>query len=1047
MAINYTQAFNAGEISRKMDGRNDLEVYKTGCRDLDNFIVLPQGGVERRAGTEFVQFAGSGNTPDGTNPARMIEFDFSSDIRFVIELGTSYAKVHYEDATGTNFSVDVIGTVPAYTTTELRQVQFNRKYDTLILTCPTKETQVLKRTTITPTFSIEPISYIYPPLQEVNITSTTIDPSLPSPNIYSGTTTLTASSAIFEKGHEGSFWAIDHIRAADKKEIADTRTANGEDAASEPLDVSFSNWSFETDGNWEASVVIQRRIDGGSWLDYVVIGDTRGGVQRNFKYASTFAETGNTELRVKWILQTSTQDFQFSIEADNIYHKGLVTISSVVGAGVVINSAVLSSNVVTIDTATAHGLSTGDYVLISGLSFTPTANPNIEAQITVVDADTFEYALIAADQTFTPSASSVIEITSRATATVVSMIQGGNFSDPNNPTVPQDPDPTLFWAEAAFSAYRGFCPASEFFENRLWLAGSKDQPADIFASALNDNFNFLAGELSTDAIKRTVDSPEEPKWLESKRYLFLGTSGTAISIRSADRDSLITKNNITTLVENAYGSAALQAEVANDVIVYVQRDGLKVRELVYSQGEDTFVGNDLNLISEDITDSGIVEMFIQKQPNQFIWCIKENGDACLLTYERGQDVRGWARIDTDGKYYSAASIHNGGEDTVWACVERNGKYCIEKFHPRKDLDWYVDSGKRLEGGAGKSISSSTITGDILVTSNSHGFSNSDVVKLDGTISNQLNKAAFKVSDSTTNTFKLKTIDESAYIKYNTPNQIIAEGTGIYAGTWELVDLGIQTWQEIVMGNPVGDVVTYRSYKWVLKDSAEDSEIVLFTDDGQNYRWELIEGQTGNQYTLSSAILNPANRVNIPWWEEPLGSTVLSGYNFSFGDGATVQLAYNEITGLDHIEGKKVQVIGDGSFVEEATVASNKITTTDYYNTLLVGLPYTSTLRPMPIEPALYQKLSQSRVKAVAKIIVRFFKTKGAKVGEAGRQLTTFPVADTQDPSGQVIDLKTGQQRFFVGSDYEREKLIEVRQDLPYPMTVLSIATHVNAEGA
>jgi len=101
---------------------------------------------------------------------------------------------------------------------------------------------------------------------------------------------------------------------------------------------------------------------------------------------------------------------------------------------------------------------------------------------------------------------------------------------------------------------------------------------------------------------------------------------------------------------------------------------------------------------------------------------------------------------------------------------------------------------------------------------------------------------------------------------------------------------------------------------------------------------------------------------------------------------------------------------------------------------------------MPIEPSLYQKLSQSRVKAVSKIIVRFFKTKGAKVGEAGRQLTTFPVADTQDSSGQPIELKTGQQRFFVGSDYEREKLIEVRQDLPYPMTVLSIASHVNAEG-
>ena len=958
MAINYTQAFNAGEVSRKMDGRSDLEIYKTGCRDLDNFFVLPQGGVERRAGTEFVQFAGT----DGTNPARMIEFDFSSDIRFVIELGTSYAKVHYEDANGVDQVVDVTGTVPAYTTTELRQIQFNRKYDTLILTCPTKETQVLKRATITPTFTIENISFVYPPLQEKNITSTTIDVStLNSGNQYSGVVTLTPSSEIFFAGHVNSHWAIDHIRAADKKEISDTRTVNGEDANSSSLDVSFSNWSFETDDTWNGSVVIQRQINGGGYNNYIVIGDTSTGVSRNFKYASDTPEGANTELRVKWILATPAGSFKFSLEADNIYHKGLVKITAV----------------------------------------DESANPNT------------------------------------ATATIVSQIQGGQA----------DPDATLHWSEGAFSTYRGFCPASEFFENRLWLAGSKDQPADIFASVFGEIFNFLSGTLSTDAIKRTIDSPEEPKWLESKRYLFLGTSGTAVSIRSADRDSLITQNNITTLVENAYGSAALQAEVANDVIVYVQRDGLKVRELVYSQGEDTFVGNDLNLISEDITDSGIVEMFVQKQPNQFIWCIKENGDACVLTYERGQNVRGWARIDTDGEYYSAASIHNGGEDTVWACVKRDSKYCIEKFHPRQDLDWYVDSGKRLDSGTAKSISSSDITTDIVITSNSHGFSNGDFVELSGTISSQLNKTPYRVSDSTTNTFKIKTTDDSAYIRYNTAQNIIADGSSIYSGTWELVDLGEATWQKQVEGVNVGDPVTYRDYKWVLKDSAEGSEIILSTSDGQNYQWDLLEGETGNQYTLSSSVLNPLNRINVPWWEESLGSTVLNGYNFSFGSGATVQAVYNEVTGLNHLEGKTVQVVGDGSFIEEATVSSNKITTNEYYSTLLVGLPYTSTLRPMPIEPNLVNKLSQSRVKAVAKIIVRFFKTKGAKVGEAGRQLTTFPVADTQDPSGQVIDLKTGQQRFFVGSDYEREKLIEVRQDLPYPMTVLSIATHVNAEGA
>jgi hypothetical protein len=216
MAINYTQAFNVGEVSRKVDGLSNLDIYKIGCRDLDNFYVLPQGGVERRAGTEFVQLAGS----DGTNPARIIEFDFSSDIRFVIELGTDYAKVHYTDDSGVDQVVTVTETNNInYTTTELRQIQFTRRYDTLILTCPTKETMIFTRDTVTPTFSIKNIEFVYPPTMEKNVSTVAINPSAPT-DVYTGTTNLVASNgAIFYEGHVNSNWAIDYIRATDKKEI------------------------------------------------------------------------------------------------------------------------------------------------------------------------------------------------------------------------------------------------------------------------------------------------------------------------------------------------------------------------------------------------------------------------------------------------------------------------------------------------------------------------------------------------------------------------------------------------------------------------------------------------------------------------------------------------------------------------------------------------------------------------------------------------------------------------------------------------------------
>ena len=57
------------------------------------------------------------------------------------------------------------------------------------------------------------------------------------------------------------------------------------------------------------------------------------------------------------------------------------------------------------------------------------------------------------------------------------------------------------------------------------------------------------------------------------------------------------------------------------------------------------------------------------------------------------------------------------------------------------------------------------------------------------------------------------------------------------------------------------------------------------------------------------------------------------------------------------------------------------------------------------------------------------------------------VTSPTDKVGQVVALTTNSIRFFVGSDYEREKLIEVKQDLPYPMTVLSIATNIDVEGS
>lgn len=78
--------FRAGEISPRLEGRIDLDKYNEGAQTLQNMIVFPQGGVTRRPGTFFAGAA------KGGGKVRLINFEFSDEQAYVIELGADYMR-------------------------------------------------------------------------------------------------------------------------------------------------------------------------------------------------------------------------------------------------------------------------------------------------------------------------------------------------------------------------------------------------------------------------------------------------------------------------------------------------------------------------------------------------------------------------------------------------------------------------------------------------------------------------------------------------------------------------------------------------------------------------------------------------------------------------------------------------------------------------------------------------------------------------------------------------------------------------------------------
>ena len=49
--------FVSGELSPLLKGRTDLDQYYAGCETAANVLIVPQGGLKRRAGTEHIDQA------------------------------------------------------------------------------------------------------------------------------------------------------------------------------------------------------------------------------------------------------------------------------------------------------------------------------------------------------------------------------------------------------------------------------------------------------------------------------------------------------------------------------------------------------------------------------------------------------------------------------------------------------------------------------------------------------------------------------------------------------------------------------------------------------------------------------------------------------------------------------------------------------------------------------------------------------------------------------------------------------------------------------
>ena len=286
---------------------------------------------------------------------------------------------------------------------------------------------------------------------------------------------------------------------------------------------------------------------------------------------------------------------------------------------------------------------------------------------------------------------------------------------------------TEIWAEGAWSEYQGYPRAVCFHEERIVYAGTSRQPQRLWASRTGQYEDFTEGSDASDSFSRELGGRTQQRieWMISQKNLLIGTKGAEFIVTSGSENLGLTPENANLRLQTNNGSKHVRCVPANDVILYVTRDGRKVREMVSVIDPDGGVGYqspDLALLAEHIAgavDGGITSISYQQQPDSVVWATTAEGTLISMTYDRSQDVIGWARHPTQGFVESVAVVTGEFRDEVWLTTKRtidgDTKRFIERIRPTFWKDdtsdtlgiedaFYVDCGVTYDGVATTTVS-------------------------------------------------------------------------------------------------------------------------------------------------------------------------------------------------------------------------------------------------------------------------------------------------------------------------------------------------------
>ena len=242
--------------------------------------------------------------------------------------------------------------------------------------------------------------------------------------------------------------------------------------------------------------------------------------------------------------------------------------------------------------------------------------------------------------------------------------------------------------ENVWSTTRGWPRSVCFYEGRLVFGGTKSKPQSILMSKTGSFFDFDIDDGDDDeAIFATISSRKLTDIIDvyPGRNLQVFTSGAEFAVTSKP----VTPSNISISPQTAHGASNIEVQDVDGSTIFVDRHGKSLLSFLYSFNEDAYTTDDRSVLASHLINQPVDMALLAGTASDdanWLFIVNTDGSATILNTLRSQDINGFTQWNTSGDIKNVCVV----DDELYMVVLRDIDGTDTRFVERWDFGHLLD---------------------------------------------------------------------------------------------------------------------------------------------------------------------------------------------------------------------------------------------------------------------------------------------------------------------------------------------------------------------